>query len=70
MDGRSKGIALSYKLQVLSFWASPVGYVFISMIRVVWQARQASVTPTFDVGVKFISRDGFIIEIRYQKSDF
>ena len=22
------------------------------------------------VGVKFISRDGFIIEIRYQKSDF
>jgi hypothetical protein len=26
------------------------------IIRDVWQARQASVTPTFDVGVKFISR--------------
>jgi len=40
------------------------------MIRVVWQARQASVTPTFDVGVKFISRGGFITGDKLQKSDF
>ncbi|WP_279625968.1 hypothetical protein [Pseudoalteromonas shioyasakiensis] len=27
----------------------------------VFKTRQASVTPTFDVGVKFISRDVFVL---------
>ncbi|GGF10853.1 hypothetical protein GCM10008027_39620 [Pseudoalteromonas gelatinilytica] len=49
--------------------------LFVGSLMIFWlgakcKTRQASVTPTFDVGVKFISRDGFIIEIRYQKSDF
>jgi len=36
---------------------------------VVFKTRQASVTPTVDVGVKFISRDGRVLfDVQYAPS--